>query len=129
MALREETYQEIREKFIKHMEVSPPPYQIHLTLAYNLFKMTRDSLYDPMNTAYEIKDRLVAEFCPYLVQISEQFDIEKLEKIDDNRNFIYSIERQWFAPDVNGNNIGSYFLRISNETIPALLRLAYGNDL
>ena len=143
MALSEEKYQEIRENFIKHMETTPPPYRINLSLAYNLFSATtdaralsEDNYYDPMNTAYDIKDRLIAEFCPFEIPISHDFSIEKFTKIDENDNFIYAIDkdsvqlpRLKFDTSIGTSRLAKYFLRTSNQNVLTVLRLAYGNDL
>src|ERR1035437_2973129 len=109
--LNEECYIETKNAFIKYMEATEGPYEITVSQVLMIFDFEKWT-YDPFNTSYDIRERLVNEFCPIQLEVDKDFIIEKINIIDDNKNFIYA-EGAYLA------------LYLSDDKIAAMLRLAY----
>ena len=130
--LSEECYADTRSKFLAHIAFNKGPHNITLSLVLSVFDMDRWT-FDPLNTAYDIRERLIVEFCPFKLEVDDAIRvIDNIKEIDDNTNFIYSLiteKRRYHYNEMDWPSNHEKTVRVlclSNENLSSMLRLAYG---
>lgn len=120
----EERYHLTRQAFFEHVENTKGPHLITTSMLAQLYYIKMSigfsEKYVPWKDVIGMFDpiyrMLVKELCPFQVDIPGDV-VEQIEKIDDNRDYIYAYCSNIFKPS-------SRFVCISNETIAVMLKLA-----
>jgi|ERR1035437_1197754 hypothetical protein len=120
-----------RREFEEHRSSIHGPYDI-IGYFYNVFdKESTRSKYPNLrnsNTKLAIFHGLTKEYCPFVLHVNldnkrsiyaNEIIKNMISEIDDNINYVYAMERNFEF---------LFLLRISNENIANMLRIAYGFD-
>ena len=128
----EERYHLTRQAFLEHIETAEGPHlitrgtlaRLYYTKEYGDIPPTNGRTFRditaPVSDVIEMFDpifrKLVIELCPFTLEYVGDIE-ERIAEIDDNSDYIYAYCSMLLLPS-------SQFVRISNETIAVMLKIA-----